>query len=158
MIVLWWYLQKQVQPYHNTCYISCVTNAPNWITLKFSYFLRPRCYFCYRPPTDLWKGVFSRVCPLVILTRGEALPCDHYLWFLGPHHTWTSSPLYSPPPQKIIFQTWTCSNMFNLDLTIQGPPPLPPACSNFSLCSTDCLKADGWHSTEMPSYFQCQIM
>ena len=40
---------------------------------------------------------------------------------MGPHCTETHShgtSLYRDPPH-------TCSNLFNLDLTVQGPPPLP---------------------------------
>ena len=45
----------------------------------------------------------------------QGFPFDHYPWCLGPNHTGTPSSI--------------CSNLFNLDLTVQGPPypsSLPP--------------------------------
>ena len=65
----------------------------------------------YRSPIKLREdNVFSRVCQSVCSKRG--VPCDYYPWCIGPPYT-------STPPQ-------TCSNLFNLDLTVQGHPPSHP--------------------------------
>ena len=49
--------------------------------------------------------------------------------------------------------SWTCSNLFNLDLTVQHLPPTPPRHVQIcSLKSTDCRWVDDWHSTEMTSW------
>ena len=50
----------------------------------------------YRPTTKLGEGnVFSRVC----LSIHVGVPCDHYPWCTGLHHTWPSQALASPPPK-----------------------------------------------------------
>ena len=79
------------------------------------------CYDAYHlRPTKLREGnVFSRVCPQweSILVRLEQHPRPQPTW--GPYHTGTPCPFQAPPhgepspPQ-------TCSNLFNLDLTVQG--------------------------------------
>ena len=56
---------------------------------------------------NLWRSVEAKVFSRVYLFvhKGSRFPSDHYPW---PHH---AGPLR------------TCSNLFNLDLTVQGPPP-----------------------------------
>ena len=64
----------------------------------------------YRPPTKLREGsVFGCVCLSVCVSV-----CP------GPDPLPSPMVFTQPCPQ-------TCSNLFNLDLTIQGPPPLLPA-------------------------------
>ena len=51
-----------------------------------------------------------------------------------------------PPPQKTTART--CSNLFSLDLTTEGPPPTCSQCSLYV-----CRQAGAWHSTEILSCF-----
>ena len=72
--------------------------------------LLQNCY--YRPPTNFREGnVFSHVCVSVILST-------------------EGSPLQGPAPYRAHplcteLCPLTCSNLFNLDLTLQRPRPLP---------------------------------
>ena len=51
----------------------------------------------YRLPTKLWEGnVFSHVC---LFTGVVVVPCDHYIWCIGPHCMRTPpSPSPCPAP------------------------------------------------------------
>ena len=90
----------------------------------------------------------------------------------GPHvtNTWTFSNMFIWDPlfHPVCPLVQTCSNLFNLDLTVQGPlspdmfklvqpgphstgPPFPRHVQTCSLCSPDCWQAGSRHSTEMPS-------
>ena len=67
---------------------------------------------------------------------------------MGPHCTETHShgtSLYRDPPH-------TCSNLFNLDLTVQGPPPLPDMFKlvHYAVCMLQVL---GSHPTGMLSCY-----
>ena len=76
------------------------------------------------------KNIFGWTTRLLlsldITIQGSPLPAPRhvqtYSTWISPYFqtcsTWTS-PYKTPPPM--------CSNLFNLDLTIQGPPP-PPIC------------------------------
>ena len=54
--------------------------------------------------------------------------------------TWTTLYRDPLPPQ-------TCSNLFKLDLTLQGSPACTQHVHTCSLCSADCRRVDGWNST-----------
>ena len=70
--------------------------------------------------------------------------CTHHTGPLWP----SSSPSLSSSPRHI-------QNLFNLDLTIQGP--LFEHVQTCSLCSLYCLQAGIWHSTVMPSCYFVQF-
>ena len=55
---------------------------------------------CYRPPTELRRLCFHTCLSVSHSVYGGGVPCDHYLWRIGLHCTYTS------PPLKI------CSNLF----------------------------------------------
>ena len=89
--------------------ISVAPNDPNNLKKYSTWHEIPIHLFCiglqfsasFRPPTKLQEGnVFSRVR---LFTRE------------GSNETNTHNGLKQGPP--------TCSNVFNLDLTLQGPPP-----------------------------------
>ena len=49
----------------------------------------------------------------------------------------------------------TCSNLFNLDLTLQQPPPPPVPALPKDICSLQKMydwQVDGWYPTSMISY------
>ena len=81
-------------------------------------------YF-YHPPMKMQKGnVFSRFCPSVSHSvHGKLgpmwpLPMMHRTLPFGyppPSRPWDLTELGPPAPQ-------TCSNLFNMDLTVKGPP------------------------------------
>ena len=51
--------------------------------------------FHYRPPTKLREGnVFSRVCVSVILSTGDWVSCNHYPWYIWPHHRYKDAFLF----------------------------------------------------------------
>ena len=60
-----------------------------------------------------------------------------------------------PDPGSPMYRVWrcpqTCSNLFTLDITVQGPAP--GHVQSCLLGNVDCQKAFGWHSTEMPYFF-----
>ena len=99
-------------------------------------------------------NVFSRVC--VSGERGGALyggvPYRTGFWPYPP----VQGPSHSPMGMfKLVhvgpYYTGTlaqCSNLFGLDLNVQGPSP-----RHVQSCSLCCAvrKQDSWHSTEMPS-------
>ena len=58
-------------------------------------------------PLDLFSSIY---CPLMKLREGNAFSCDYYSSYTGPHCA-------RIPP--------TCSNLFNIDLTVQDPSPRP---------------------------------
>ena len=57
-----------------------------------------------------------------VCSHGGWVPCDHYPLCIGPQNTWT------PPPPRHVQTTssWTSSNVFNLDLTLQVPFAMDP--------------------------------
>ena len=61
----------------------------------------------------LVRNVFSHVCLSFCLSKGESHYHDHYPWCIGLYCTGN------------LLTTWTYSNLFNLDLTVQGYPPPP---------------------------------
>ena len=80
--------------------------------------------------------------------------------------SWTKSSLTlsvpALPPLLYRVPTQTCSNLCNLDLTIQGtsaPSPLTKHVQTCSLCSSYICRDSGcWHSTEVPSCFFCAFV
>ena len=121
---------------NSTC-LHCNTYTLLW-TLIFQF-----CYF-YRPPTKFRDAnVFSRVClsfcpPLPMWP----LPMMHYTSphravappIQGPHQTvppTAQGTHHAGPPYMDTRHGWTCLNLFNLDLTIQGDhAPPSPTCPN----------------------------
>ena len=114
-------------------------------------------YDIYHPPTKLREG---NVC--LSVTKRGGVPCDHSPWCIGPYHTGIPWPLYRDPmamaPDPISVQRyppqapalpqriWICSNLFNMDLTVQGHPP-PQTCLTFSLWSTCVVRlASHWNA------------
>ena len=85
-------------------------------------------------------------------------------------HTTSPSSVQGSTPTYQVPSHWTCPNLFNLNLTVKGPPyhQTGPNCSTWtslhrdpsprpvqicSLCSPHCQQADSWHSNEMPSCY-----
>ena len=81
------------------------------------------------------KVMFSVVSVCLSVHRG--VPCDHYPWCIVPHHTFGRASEYVCPnkgthaskeytwsihPVFTVQHPWTCSNLCNLDLNVQGPP------------------------------------
>ena len=95
------------------------------------------------------KVMFSFIS--TCLVGEEGIPTQGHPPTLAP------TPALAPPR--------TCWNLFNFDLTVQGPsaqtystctsldstPPPSKHVQTCSLCSPDCWQAGGWHLTEMPS-------
>ena len=66
-----------------------------------------------------------------------------YRVLLPASSTWTSP--YKEAPHQ------TCLKLFNLNVTVKGPPPLPILPDIFKLVyhDVDCRRVSSWHSTEM---------
>ena len=133
------------------------------------------CKYFYRLPRNVLEGnVFSRACLLAILFTGGGhmwpLPMMHWTSqhndltpsrpLAGTLWPWSQSPLYRNPSNGHI------QNLFNLDLTIQGPLPRHnQTCSTSaplyrdpkrqvqtcSLWNIYGWQAGGWHPTGMLS-------
>ena len=75
---------------------------------------RTICFVKIPATMKLWKGnIFSRVCHSV----QASVPCDHYQWCIGTHHTRTPLPwpsLYRDPPSE------TCSYLFIISARTVG--------------------------------------
>ena len=116
-----------------TTFSQHVLSAP--ITGSFTCWMqRAHRPYHYHPPAKLWGGnIFSHVC-LLFCPQGWGIQYDHHPWRIGPHLTgtpWPCAPYPAPTPRH---GTWlqytltpspsirqTCSNLFNLDLTVQWP-------------------------------------
>ena len=126
------------------------------------YLVERMVQFCL---SDLGMTVFQNMCQRLLI------PLVYALLLLPPTHgvervmfsvvyvclstgkgshvttTWTYSnslrPLAPVPPQHTGNPS-KCSNLFNLDLTIQGSAP-PPRHQSYYLCSPDCQQLGGWH-------------
>ena len=95
------------------------------------------CLFRYHSRTG--KIMFSVISVCSRRWEGTGVPCVHYPWCIEPHHTEIPAParhltsLYRDP-LALSRPPWTCSNLFNLDLTAQGPtastlPDMGPYCT-----------------------------
>ena len=63
-----------------------------------------------------------------------------------PHHSHTGPHDLSHPSPP------TCSDLYNLDLTVQGPHPTNETCSNLFTMKHKLLEAGGCHSIEIPPF------
>ena len=98
----WVYQSKLESELRNRVWCSKLNSfyRPTWILVPLTSLL---------PPTNQVEGrQCFQSCLTVILSMGRGIPCDN----LSMMH-WT--PPYKDPPSQ------TCSNLFNLDVTVQGP-------------------------------------
>ena len=94
-------------------------NVHQWFTIQPLRDVTYHIMFVLFTAHQLWKVLFSVVS---VCSQERGVPCDHYLWSIGPHHTGPSvTP--PPPPAHTFFTGCPLYKLFNF-YSLEDPQPV----------------------------------